>query len=63
MNAVLVRIITRYLSGALVAYGLIDRDAAAALLLDPDLALLLGGAVAAMTELAYGLARRNGWER
>lgn len=59
MIAVSTRIIARYISGALVAYGLMDPAAAEAL--QPDLALLLGAALAATTEAAYALARRWGW--
>ena len=61
MTAVLTRIIMRYLSGALVAYGVVTQDVGAELLLDPDLAILVGGIVGGATELVYGIARKNGW--
>ncbi|MCB5410245.1 hypothetical protein [Pseudogemmobacter faecipullorum] len=63
MNAVLARIVTRYLAGALVAWGLLDPGTAAELTLDPDIAVILGAVFAFVTEVAYGFARHYGWER
>ena len=42
MVAVLSRIIARYLSGALVAYGVLPPEVGAELALDPDVALVRG---------------------
>lgn len=61
MTAVLTRILARYLAGALVFYGLIDPDSGAELAVDPDVALLIGLLIGAITEGAYALARRWGW--
>ena len=63
MKMVLVRITTRYLAGALVAYGLLEPDLAAELVLDPDMALIMGAIFASVTEFTYGLAHRYGWAR
>ncbi len=59
MIAPLSRILARYLSGALVAYGLLTAPEAAQL--EPDLVLLIGVGLGALTEGAYVLARRFGW--
>lgn len=61
MPAIIARIIARYLAGALVAYGLIPHEVGQELAVDPDLALLIGGAVGAITEVAYGFAKKRGW--
>ncbi|MFN7002169.1 MAG: hypothetical protein ACK4NW_01920 [Roseinatronobacter sp.] len=61
MTAVITRIILRYLSGALVAYGLVTQEVAAELVLDPDLALAIGAAIGAATEGIYSVAKSRGW--
>lgn len=61
MPAIIARIIARYLAGALVAYGLIPHEVGQELAMDPDLALLIGGAVGAITEGAYAFAKKRGW--
>ncbi len=61
MPAIIARIIARYLAGALVAYGLIPHEVGQELALDPDLALLIGGAVGAITEAVYAFAKKRGW--
>jgi hypothetical protein len=61
MTAVLARIIARYVSGALVAYGIIPQDLGAEMAMDPDLALFFGAALAAITEGVYAFAKRRGW--
>lgn len=61
MAAIFARIIARYLSGALVAYGLIPHEVGQELAMDPDLALLIGAGVGAVTEGAYAFARARGW--
>ena len=60
MAPIIARIVLRYLSGALVAYGFIPHEVGAELALDPDLALIIGAAIGAVTEAAYALAKRNG---
>jgi hypothetical protein len=61
MQAVIIRIVMRYLSGALVSYGIIPHEAAADLAMDPDVALVLGAIVAAATEAGYAFAKKRGW--
>lgn len=61
MTAVWTRIIARYLSGALVSYGVIPHDVGADLAMDPDVALVLGAIIGAATEGLYALAKRWGW--
>jgi hypothetical protein len=61
MIAPLSRIFARYVSGALVAYGLVTPDDAAAM--TPELIALAGAALAAITEALYALAVRKGWAK
>lgn len=60
----LVRIILRYTSGALVAWGIVSPETSAVLVADPDMQAVLlmgvGAALAAATEALYARARRNG---
>lgn len=63
MTAVIARIILRYLSGALVAYGVIPHEVGAEVAMDPDLALILGSAIGAVTEGFYTLAVKRGWTK
>ncbi len=58
---VLARIVLRYGAGALVAYGLLAPSEAEELVMNPDLALLVGGLIGVAVEGAYTLARRKGW--
>lgn len=60
MQAVILRIAMRYLSGALVSYGLIPAEVGADLAVDPDVALVLGAIIGAVTEAAYAWAKRKG---
>lgn len=60
MAPVLARIIMRYLSGALVAYGVIPHDVGADLAINPDIALVVGATIAAITEAVYAIAKRKG---
>ena len=60
MSAVITRIILRYLSGLLVGYGVLPQEVGAELAMDPDVALVLGGIIAAATEAAYAWAKRKG---
>lgn len=59
MMAPLARIIARYLAGALVAYGLLAPQDAAAL--HPDLVAAVGAGLAALVEAVYAVAKRKGW--
>lgn len=61
MQAVIVRILLRYLSGALVSYGFIPHEVGADLAMDPDVALVLGGIIGAITEAGYAFAKKRGW--
>ena len=61
MSAILARIVARYLAGALVAYGLIPHEVGQELAMDPDVALVLGAAISAVTEAVYAIAKRKGW--
>ena len=61
MIPVIARIVLRYLSGALVAYGLIPQEVGAEIAMDPDLALAVGAAIGVVTEGAYAFAKRKGW--
>ena len=61
MTPVFVRIIARYLSGALVSYGVIPHEVGADLAVDPDVALVLGAIIGAATEGVYAFARKRGW--
>ena len=60
---VFARIILRYASGALVAYGFIPQDVGADLAMDQELALVLGAALGVLTEGFYAVARRKGWAK
>jgi|AntRauTorcE11897_2_1112592.scaffolds.fasta_scaffold38223_2 hypothetical protein len=57
------RIILRYVSGAMVAYGLVPQDVGAEIAVDPDLLALLGLALGASTEIAYAFAVKRGWAK
>ena len=61
MIPVLARIILRYASGALVAYGVIPHEAGAELAMDQELALILGSVIGVATEGFYAFAKRRGW--
>ncbi|KZX95923.1 hypothetical protein A3747_13670 [Sulfitobacter sp. HI0076] len=55
------RIILRYLSAALVTYGLLSPDMGAQIAADPDLVALIGLIVGVAVEGGYTLAKRRGW--
>lgn len=61
MTLVIARILARYLSGALVSYGVIPHEVGADLAVDPDVALVLGAIIGAATEGVYAFARKRGW--
>lgn len=64
---VIARIILRYIAGALIAKGFLDPDLGNTIAVDPEiemgLQVGLGLVIGAVTEFAYGLARRFGWQR
>ena len=53
------RIATRYVAGALVTYGWVDAHTLT--WLEPEIAMLIGGALVAVVEGAYAVAKRKGW--
>lgn len=55
------RIIARYISGALVAYGILNHSEAEYLAVHPDVILLIGAAIGAATEAVYVMAKKRGW--
>lgn len=55
------RIILRYAVGAAVMYGLIGAETGEYLAVDPDLTLMVSGAIAAVVEGVYVYAKRKGW--
>ena len=61
---VVTRILLRYLSGALVAWGLVSPETGAVIVADADLQAVLligvGGLLGAATEALYARARRSG---
>lgn len=65
MTAVILRIVLRYVAGALVAKGLFDPAFGDFLVSDPDIAaaIQVGGGVVlgAIVEGAYALAKRWRW--
>lgn len=61
MPAILARIIARYVSGGLMTIGLLSPDLAEQFAMDPDVALVLGGIIGAITEGVYAWAKRQGW--
>ncbi len=60
---VIARIVLRYGSGALVAYGVIPRETGAELAMDPEMAMILGAVLGLAAEGFYFLARRWGWAK
>lgn len=56
------RILLRYLLGYLVFYNIIPADIAAMIRDDPELSMLIGGALAAAVEGLTVVARRLGWK-
>lgn len=57
---VFARIALRYLTGALVTWGLLAPEDARLLMLDPDLAVLVGAALGAAVEAVYVWVKRIG---
>lgn len=61
MAAVISRILLRYAAAALVTAGLLDADVGQQIGADPDVLILVGGAVGLAVEMTYAVARRLGW--
>lgn len=61
MKAVIARIIARYVSGALVSYGLLSPDAADLIFMDPDVLIAIGAGLGILTEAVYAVGRKRGW--
>ena len=55
------RIALRYLSAALVTYGLLPHDVGAQIAVDPDVIALAGIVLGAAVEGVYALAKSRGW--
>ncbi len=60
---VFARIIARYLAGALVAVGALAAGSEAKIAADPEVLMILGGILGAITEGFYALARKQGWAK
>lgn len=61
MTALIARIALRYAAGALVAAGYLDAELGQQIGADPDLLIIVGGALGIGVELAYAFAKRRGW--
>ncbi len=61
MTAVLARIALRYLAAGLVTAGYLDSDLGQQIGADPDILILVGGAIGLAVEMAYAAARKLGW--
>lgn len=61
MQAVITRIILRYAAAALVTAGILDADIGNQIGADPDVLILVGGAVGLAVEMTYAVAKRLGW--
>lgn len=56
------RILLRYVLGYLVLYNVIPNDIAVIIQDDPEISILIGGALAAAVEAVTVVARRWGWK-
>lgn len=59
--APIARIVLRYVVGAAVMYGLIGAETGEYLVVDPDLAMLVGAIIGGVVEFAYAYAKKKGW--
>lgn len=59
--SVYIRIALRYIAGYLALVGLLPEDLAHMVANDPELASVIGLALAASVEAIYRLAKRLGW--
>lgn len=60
MPQLIARIVLRYVAGIFVGWGLLSPETGYQIANDPDLAILLGMGIAAITETVYLVARRRG---
>lgn len=60
MAAVIARIALRYLAASLVTAGYLDPDIGQQIGADPDILILVGGALGLSVEMAYAAAKRLG---
>ncbi|MDK8874422.1 hypothetical protein [Paracoccus sp. SSJ] len=60
MPQLVARIVLRYIAGILVGWGMLGPDTGYQIANDPDLAILLGMGIAAITEGVYLVARKRG---
>jgi hypothetical protein len=63
MTAVIARIALRYAAAALVTRGLLSPDDGNTLMNDPDVLMLLGAGLGAISEGWYWLAHKFGWSK
>ncbi|MBB3396890.1 hypothetical protein [Rhizobium sp. BK060] len=61
MNMAYGRIALRYIAGYLVLKSILPQDIADMVAQDPDIAAVIGAAIAAGVEGLYALAKRRGW--
>lgn len=61
MTAIVARIALRYAAGALVAAGYMDADLGNQIGADPDLLIIVGGALGVCVEVAFAFAKKRGW--
>lgn len=58
----LARIIARWISGGLVTAGFLLPSEAQSIATDPDVLMLIGVGLSAITEGFYALAKKRGWK-
>lgn len=63
LTPVIARIAARYLAGGLVAAGVLAAGSEAQIATDPEVLMILGGIIGAVTEGLYAVARRKGWSK
>ena len=59
--APIARIVARYISGALIGYGVISP--ADAEILSPEIVLIVGSVLSIITEAIYTVAVKKGWAK
>jgi hypothetical protein len=63
MTGPIARILLRYGAMALIMHGFMSEDVGNSIAADPDIQMLLGGGLAAITEGFYVLAHKLGWRK
>lgn len=61
MTAVIARILLRYAAASLVTAGLLNADIGQQIGADPDILILVGGAVGLAVEMTYAVAKKLEW--